>query len=131
MGGGSVQLLLYEKNVPLQWISVASGGIYTSLGEKDMVIHRRIEYTTIRVPCGSKRVPCPMEKGLVTIMNQKPALVILAAGMGSRFGGLKQLTPVGPGGEMIIDYSINDSILDGFGIILFLIKRNRRMKILD
>ena len=122
MGGGSVQLLLYEKNVPLQWISVASGGIYTSLGEKDMVIHRRIEYTTIRVPCGSKRVPCPMEKGLVTIMNQKPALVILAAGMGSRFGGLKQLTPVGPGGEMIIDYSIHDAIRAGFGKIVFVIK---------
>lgn len=87
-----------------------------------MVIHRRIEYTTIRVPCGSKRVLCPMEKGLVTIMNQKPALVILAAGMGSRFGGLKQLTPVGPGGEMIIDYSIHDAIRAGFGKIVFVIK---------
>ena len=53
---------------------------------------------------------------------QKPALVILAAGMGSRFGGLKQLTPVGPGGEMIIDYSIHDAIRAGFGKIVFVIK---------
>ncbi len=54
--------------------------------------------------------------------ESKPALVILAAGMGSRFGGLKQLTPVGPGGEMIIDYSIHDAIRAGFGKIVFVIK---------
>ncbi len=53
----------------------------------------------------------------------KPTLVILAAGMGSRFGGLKQLTPVGPNGQMIIDYSIYDAIQAGFGKVVFIIKR--------
>ena len=55
-------------------------------------------------------------------MNQKPTLVIMAAGMGSRFGGLKQLTPVGPTGQMIIDYSIYDAVLSGFGKVVFVIK---------
>lgn len=53
----------------------------------------------------------------------KPTLVIMAAGMGSRFGGLKQLTPVGPNGQMIIDYSIFDAIRAGFGKVVFVIKR--------
>lgn len=55
-------------------------------------------------------------------MNTKPTLVIMAAGMGSRFGGLKQLTPVGPNGQMIIDYSIYDAVLSGFGKVVFVIK---------
>lgn len=55
--------------------------------------------------------------------QQKPVLIIMAAGMGSRFGGLKQLTPVGPGGEMIIDYSIYDAKRAGFGRVVFVIKR--------
>ncbi len=55
-------------------------------------------------------------------MKQKPTLVIMAAGMGSRFGGLKQLTPVGPSGQMIIDYSIYDAALSGFGKVVFVIK---------
>ena len=49
-------------------------------------------------------------------------LVIMAAGMGSRFGGLKQIEPVGPHGEIIIDYSIYDAILAGFTKIVFIIK---------
>ena len=49
-------------------------------------------------------------------------LLILAAGMGSRFGGLKQLEPVGPNGEFIIDYSIYDAIRCGFNKIVFIIK---------
>ena len=49
-------------------------------------------------------------------------LLILAAGMGSRFGGLKQLEPVGPSGEFIIDYSIYDAIRNGFNKIVFIIK---------
>ena len=49
-------------------------------------------------------------------------LVILAAGMGSRFGGLKQLEPVGPNGEFIIDYSIYDAIKAGFTKVVFIIK---------
>jgi dTDP-glucose pyrophosphorylase len=50
------------------------------------------------------------------------ALVIMAAGMGSRFGGLKQIEPVGPNGEFILDYSIYDAIRAGFKKIVFIIK---------
>ena len=49
-------------------------------------------------------------------------LVILAAGMGSRFGGLKQMEPLGPNGEFIIDYSIYDAVRNGFNKIVFIIK---------
>ena len=52
------------------------------------------------------------------------ALVIMAAGIGSRFrGGIKQLTPVGPNGELIIDYSIHDALAAGFNEIVFIIRR--------
>ncbi len=50
-------------------------------------------------------------------------LLILAAGMGSRFGGLKQIEPIGPSGEFIIDYSIYDAIKAGFTKVVFLIKK--------
>lgn len=50
-------------------------------------------------------------------------LLILAAGMGSRFGGLKQMEPLGPNGEFIIDYSIYDAIRNGFNKIVFVIKK--------
>ena len=49
-------------------------------------------------------------------------LVIMAAGMGSRYGGLKQIDPVGPAGEIILDYSVYDAIKAGFTKIVFLIK---------
>ena len=49
-------------------------------------------------------------------------LVIMAAGMGSRFGGLKQIEPVGPNGEFIIDYSIYDAVRCGFDKVVFIIK---------
>ncbi len=52
----------------------------------------------------------------------KPTLIIMAAGMGSRFGGLKQVTPVGPADEKIIDYSVYDAIRAGFGKVVFVIK---------
>ena len=53
------------------------------------------------------------------------ALVIMAAGMGSRFGeGIKQLTPVGPGGEVVMDYSIHDAIRAGFTQIVFILRRD-------
>ncbi len=52
----------------------------------------------------------------------QPTLVILAAGMGSRYGGLKQLDPVGPSGETIMDYSVHDAIRAGFGRIVFVIR---------
>lgn len=55
-------------------------------------------------------------------MNE-PILVILAAGMGSRYGGLKQMDPIGPSGEVILDYSIFDARRAGFKRVLFLIKR--------
>lgn len=55
-------------------------------------------------------------------MKKDLTLVILAAGMGSRFGGLKQVEPVGPNGEFIIDYSIYDAIQAGFTKVVFLIK---------
>ncbi len=54
----------------------------------------------------------------------KPTLVILAAGMGSRFGGLKQVEPVGPNGEAIIDYTIFDAIRAGFGKVVFIIRES-------
>lgn len=50
-------------------------------------------------------------------------LVVMAAGMGSRFGGLKQLTPVGPNGEFLIDYSIYDAICVGVDKVIFVIRR--------
>ena len=54
----------------------------------------------------------------------KPALLVLAAGMGSRYGGLKQLDGVGPCGETIMDYSIYDAIKAGFGKIVFIIRKD-------
>lgn len=52
----------------------------------------------------------------------KKTLLVLAAGMGSRFGGLKQIEPVGPNGEFIIDYSIFDAVRAGFDKVVFIIK---------
>lgn len=52
----------------------------------------------------------------------KPVLVVMAAGMGSRYGGLKQIDPVGPHGELIIDYSIYDARRAGFETVVFIIK---------
>ena len=54
----------------------------------------------------------------------KPTLLLLAAGMGSRYGGLKQLDGVGPNGETIMDYSIHDAIKAGFGKIVFVIRHD-------
>ena len=54
---------------------------------------------------------------------KQPTLVVLAAGMGSRYGGLKQLDGVGPSGETIMDYSIYDAIRAGFGKVVFVIRR--------
>src|SRR5271154_7371284 len=54
----------------------------------------------------------------------KPTLLVLAAGMGSRYGGLKQIDPVGPAGETIIDYSIYDARRAGFAKLVFIIRRD-------
>ena len=55
-------------------------------------------------------------------MQKKPILVVLAAGMGSRYGGLKQIDPVGPSGEVIMDYSLFDAKRAGFETVVFIIK---------
>lgn len=54
----------------------------------------------------------------------KPSLLVLAAGMGSRYGGLKQMDGVGPHGEIIMDYSIHDAIQAGFGKVVFVIRHS-------
>ena len=54
----------------------------------------------------------------------KPTLYVLAAGMGSRYGGLKQLDGLGPNGETIMDYSIFDAIRGGFGKVVFVIRKD-------
>ena len=53
---------------------------------------------------------------------KKPVLVVMAAGMGSRYGGLKQIDPVGAHGQLIIDYSIYDAKRAGFETVVFVIK---------
>lgn len=54
----------------------------------------------------------------------KPTLLVLAAGMGSRYGGLKQLDALGPSGETIMDYSVYDAIRAGFGKVVFVIRKD-------
>lgn len=54
---------------------------------------------------------------------KKPVLVVMAAGMGSRYGGMKQIDPVGPGGQVIIDYSLWDARRAGFETVVFVIKQ--------
>lgn len=53
----------------------------------------------------------------------KPTLLVLAAGMGSRYGGLKQMDGVGPSGETIIDYSIYDAVEAGFGKVVYIVRK--------
>ena len=53
-----------------------------------------------------------------------PTLLVLAAGLGSRYGGLKQLDPVGPAGETILDYAVFDAVRSGFGRVVFVIRRD-------
>ncbi len=54
----------------------------------------------------------------------KPTLLVLAAGLGTRYGGLKQIDPVGPHGQTLIDYSLYDAIRAGFGKVVFIIRHN-------
>jgi UTP-glucose-1-phosphate uridylyltransferase len=54
----------------------------------------------------------------------KPTLVVMAAGVGSRYGGLKQIEPVGPAGEIMLDYSVFDAIRAGFGRVVFIIRHD-------
>lgn len=57
-------------------------------------------------------------------MEKKPVLVVMAAGMGSRYGGLKQIDPVGAHGEIIIDFSLYDAVKAGFSDVIFIIKHS-------
>ena len=52
-----------------------------------------------------------------------PALIVMAAGIGSRYGGLKQIEPIGPNGEIILDYSVYDARQAGFQKFIFVINR--------
>ena len=58
--------------------------------------------------------------------NQSPSLLVLAAGLGSRYGGLKQLEQIGPSGETLMDYSIHDAQQAGFTRVVFLIREEMR-----
>lgn len=57
-------------------------------------------------------------------MSQQPTLIVMAAGIGSRYGGLKQVDPIGPNGEIILDYAIYDALRAGFGKVVFLIRKD-------
>ena len=54
----------------------------------------------------------------------KKTLMVLAAGLGSRYGGIKQIAPIGPHGEILLHYAIHDAVLAGFEKIVFVIKRS-------
>lgn len=56
----------------------------------------------------------------------RPTLLVLAAGMGSRYGGLKQMDPIGPAGETIIDYSVYDAVKAGFGKVVYIVRESFR-----
>jgi dTDP-glucose pyrophosphorylase len=62
-------------------------------------------------------------KTFVGVIMNKTTLVVMAAGLGSRYGGLKQIDPIGPNGELIIDFSIYDAIKAGFSKVVFIIKK--------
>ena len=62
------------------------------------------------------------------MIDREPTLVIMAAGMGSRFGGLKQMTPVDPEGHFIIDFSLCDAHRAGFRKVVFIIKSRSSMR---
>lgn len=61
----------------------------------------------------------------------KPTLLVLAAGMGSRYGGLKQIDPIGPAGETIIDYSVYDAAEAGFGKIVYIVREFFKDEFID
>ena len=61
----------------------------------------------------------------------KPTLLVLAAGMGSRYGGLKQMDGLGPSGETIIDYSIHDAVLAGFGKVVYIVREYFLQQFID
>ena len=62
---------------------------------------------------------------------RKPILAVLAAGMGSRFGGLKQMEKFGKGGEVLLDYSVYDALKSGFGKVVFIIRNDIKKDFVD
>src|SRR6266568_9071002 len=77
----------------------------------------------------SRSTSCPKEPRTIEAWERlepmiTPTLLILAAGMGSRYGGLKQIDPVGPDGETMMDYSIFDARRAGFGKVVFVIRKD-------
>ena len=64
-------------------------------------------------------------------MKKKPVLVVMAAGMGSRYGGLKQIDPVGSQGEAILDYSLYDAWQSGFETAVIIIKEAIRQDFME
>ena len=72
-----------------------------------------------------------LEKIKYAFSQMKPTLIILAAGMGSRYGGLKQVDPLGPSGETIIDYSVFDALRADFGNFVFVIRRDIESDFID
>jgi NDP-sugar pyrophosphorylase family protein len=71
-----------------------------------------------------EQVVAKIERLRVIAAHMAPTLLVLAAGMGSRYGGLKQLDPVGPAGETILDYAVFDALRSGFGRVVFIIRRD-------
>ncbi len=67
---------------------------------------------------------CHQRSQLALQARMKPTLLVLAAGMGSRYGGLKQMDPMGPNGETVLDYSVYDAIRAGFGRVIFIIRED-------
>jgi len=65
-----------------------------------------------------------MGKLTIKVEQMQPSLLVLAAGTGSRYGGLKQIDPVGPNGEIILDYSIYDAVRAGFAKVVFVIRKD-------
>ena len=57
-------------------------------------------------------------------MAENSTLLVMAAGMGSRYGGVKQIAPMGPNGEIIIDFSVYDAVKSGFTKAVFIIKKS-------
>lgn len=79
----------------------------------------RQKETVAKNICGKHNTP-----QLFTPLFMQPTLLVLAAGMGSRYGGLKQMDPMGPNGETVLDYSVYDAIRAGFGKVVFIIRED-------
>lgn len=82
------------------------------------------DYFPFAFACGLSLVNFTGHEPYNPVLSMKPSLLILAAGMGSRYGGLKQIDAVGPSGEAIIDYSIYDAIRAGFEKVTFVIRKS-------